>query len=203
MKTALTIGQHHDAHHNEGHAERPERIHAIERVLKEDGLLNHLIAIEPEAPEKEDIERVHSAAYYQSLVDASEAGHAWLDSDTYSTPESLTIAREALGGLLAVTRHVAQGEADNGFAAVRPPGHHARPAQAMGFCLLANVAIAARWVQAHTPFKRIVIVDYDVHHGNGTEEIFFDDPDVLFISTHQHPFVSGHRAIGRYRVWSR
>lgn len=191
MKTAITVSEHHENHRQEGHFERPDRLLAIQRLLQSTGMLDGLSVLNAPQATEEDILLVHPESYYRRLVQAREAGTVWLDPDTYSTPHSLHAASEALGGLLEVTRAVASGDADNGFAAVRPPGHHARPHEAMGFCLLANVAIAARWVQKHTDAHRIAIVDFDVHHGNGTQEIFYEDPDVLYISTHQSPLYPG------------
>jgi acetoin utilization deacetylase AcuC-like enzyme len=109
------------------------------------------------------------------------------DSDTYALPESPEIARLAAGGMIDTINAVLSGEADNGLVAVRPPGHHATPDRAMGFCLLNNIAIGARHAQAEHDIKRVMIVDIDVHHGNGTQDIFYDDDSVFFLSTHQAP----------------
>jgi len=113
------------------------------------------------------------------------------DSDTYALPQSYEIAKLAAGGVLTAVDAVMTGEADNGLAAVRPPGHHATPERAMGFCLLSNIAIAARHAQDQYDIKRVMIVDFDVHHGNGTQDVFYEDGSVLFISTHQYPFYPG------------
>ena len=191
MKTAVTFNKQHGHHVQPGHFERPERLEMILKVLEEDGILESLIQIEASKASREDVFLVHPESYYNKLVAASEAGTVWLDSDTYSTPHSLNVALEALGGLIRVTEAVVKGEATNAFALVRPPGHHARPAQAMGFCLFANIAIAARWLQEHAGIQRVLIVDFDVHHGNGTQEIFYEDPDVMYISTHQSPLYPG------------
>ena len=191
MKTAITFSSNHEVHAQPGHFERPERLQAIQTLLNQDGILESLMVLESHAATKEDVLLVHPESYYDKLVTASEAGTVWLDSDTYSTPGSLGVAMEALGGLIQVTEAVVEKKVSNGFAIVRPPGHHARPAEAMGFCLLANIAIAARWIQKHTNMRRILIVDFDVHHGNGTQEIFYEDPDVLYISTHQSPLYPG------------
>lgn len=195
MKTAITISQNHELHSQPTHFERPERIQAIQTLLKNQDAMNLFSVIEARPASPEEVYLVHPEAYFQSLQRASEAGLVWLDSDTYSTPDSLRVAREALGGLLQVTEAVATGNADNAFALVRPPGHHARPSQAMGFCLFANIAIAARWLQQKAGIKRILIVDFDVHHGNGTQEIFYNDPDVMYISTHQAPLYPGTGAL--------
>ena len=195
MKTAITLSVNHEVHAQPGHYERPERIQSIHSLLKQDGILESLLYLETDLAREEDVLLVHPETYLEKLRTASEAGIVWLDSDTYSTPGSLNVALAALGGLLRITHSVVKGSADNGFAVVRPPGHHARPSNAMGFCLFANIAIAARWLQKHTNHKRILIVDFDVHHGNGTQEIFYGDPDVMYISTHQYPLYPGTGAL--------
>ena len=195
MKTAFTTNQHHIKHAHPGHFERPERIQTAIELIKHDEIWDSLVHIEAQLATPEDVSLVHPASYYQQLKIASEAGLVWLDSDTYSTPDSLNVALEALGGLLQLTQAVATGQADNAFALVRPPGHHARPAQAMGFCLFANIAIAAQWLLERTKMERILIVDFDVHHGNGTQEIFYENPNVLYISTHQSPLYPGTGAL--------
>ena len=115
------------------------------------------------------------------------AAAVWLDQDTYALSNTWEAALRAAGGLLNITDAVMTGAAANGFAMVRPPGHHARPHTAKGFCLFGNVAIAARHAQQEHGAERVLIVDFDVHHGNGTAEMFYDDPTVLFISIHQYP----------------
>ena len=195
MKTAIAFNSSHELHVQPGHLERPERLQTIRSVLEKDSIYNELVHVDVQAASQEDVLLVHPASYYAKLIAASEAGMVWLDSDTYSTPHSLNVALEALGGLLQVTSAVAKGQATNAFALVRPPGHHARPAQAMGFCLFANIAIAARWLQRNAGMQRILIVDFDVHHGNGTQEIFYEDPDVMYISTHQYPLYPGTGAL--------
>jgi acetoin utilization deacetylase AcuC-like enzyme len=114
-----------------------------------------------------------------------------LDADTYAGPDALTIALLSAGGVVGAVDAVLSGAVINGLAAIRPPGHHAMPARGMGFCLLGNIAIATRYAQAQYGIERVLIVDYDVHHGNGTEAMFYDDPSVLYVSTHQYPFYPG------------
>jgi acetoin utilization deacetylase AcuC-like enzyme len=136
--------------------------------------------------------RVHTKEYlnlFNSIAALDKM--TMLDQDTYALPESPQIARLSAGGAVAALDAVMRGEAKNGLAASRPPGHHATLTRGMGFCLLSNIAIAARQAQVEHGIKRIMIVDFDVHHGNGTQDVFYDDPDVLFISTHQYPFYPG------------
>lgn len=189
--TSYTLRANADAHAEPGHPERPERLHAVRQRLEADPVLTEardagrLVRIEGEEATAEALLRVHTAAHLDGLdaLVARGGGHA--DADTYVTAESPRIAREACGDLLAAVDAVMDGRARNAFAIARPPGHHARPSTPMGFCLLSNVAIAARHAQAVHGAQRVLIVDIDVHHGNGTEEAFYADPSVVFFSSHQ------------------
>ncbi len=135
--------------------------------------------------------RVHTAQYIERLHGLSDRGGGRLDADTYVNEDSYQAALLAAGGLLNLVDWVVEGKVDNGFALIRPPGHHALEARGMGFCLLANAAIAARWAQDQHGLERVLIIDFDVHHGNGTQDIFYHDPSVLFFSTHQFPYYPG------------
>ncbi|HYD81802.1 MAG TPA: histone deacetylase family protein [Paucimonas sp.] len=173
------------------HPECPERLQAIEDQLiasRIDSFLDHR-----EAPEAaiEHIERVHTAravARVRDNVPQPDGGYFPLDGDTSLNPYSWKAALRAAGAAVAATDAVLKGEVDNAFCAIRPPGHHARPAEAMGFCLFNNVAIAARHALEAHGLQRVAIVDFDVHHGNGTEEAFADDARVVMVSFFQHPF---------------
>ncbi|MFQ5693085.1 MAG: histone deacetylase [Nitrospinota bacterium] len=173
------------------HPERPDRLRAIVSRLEETGLLDGLLRIRPEPAEEGRITRVHSAEYVRLIERASRDAPAALDPDTRVSMDSFRVAVLAVGGALAAVDAVMEGRAKNAFAAVRPPGHHALAARAMGFCLFNNVAVAARYVQDKYGLKRVLIVDWDVHHGNGTQALFYDDPSVLFFSIHQYPFYPG------------
>jgi acetoin utilization deacetylase AcuC-like enzyme len=133
---------------------------------------------------RRQLERVHTPAYLDALAAHVQAGAGRLDVDTYTTPHSYRVAQEAAGDLLHLTERVVRGEASGAFALVRPPGHHARPSAAMGFCLFSNAALAARHAQS-LGAERVMVVDLDVHHGNGTQEAFYSDPGVLVVSSHQ------------------
>ncbi|MCS6292118.1 MAG: histone deacetylase [Nitrospira sp.] len=175
-----------------GHPESPNRLRAIIQQLEQSGTMAQLTRIEPRMAEDEWITLVHTAAYLASLKQhAPTNGRVSLDPDTSMSPGSLTAAYLAAGGALAAVDAMMAKQVDHVFCAVRPPGHHAEANRAMGFCLLNNVAIAARYAQKRHGLSRVLIVDWDVHHGNGTQHSFEDDPSVLFFSTHQFPHYPG------------
>jgi len=175
-----------------GHPESPNRLRAIVQQLEQSGTMAQLTRIEPRMAEDEWITKVHTAAYLASLKQhAPTNGRVPLDPDTSMSPGSLTAAYLAAGGALAAVDAMMAKQVEHVFCAVRPPGHHAEANRAMGFCLLNNVAIAARYVQKKHGLSRVLIVDWDVHHGNGTQHSFEDDPSVLFFSTHQFPHYPG------------
>lgn len=179
-----------DAHRAPGHPERPERREAAAAGVRDaagDGL--HEPAVLP-ATDPELL-----AVHRRSLLDALEAveagGGGWMDPDTYVVPGSLAAARLAAGATIRAAEAAVTGEAEVAFAAVRPPGHHAGASRASGFCLFNNVAVAVAAIRRDRAAARVTIVDWDVHHGNGTQELFEHDPDVLYLSTHQSPFYPG------------
>lgn len=175
-----------------GHPESPNRLRAIMQQLEQSGTMAQLTRINPRMAEDEWITTVHTAAYLASLKQhAPASGRVSLDPDTSMSPGSLTAAYLAAGGALAGIDAIMAKQVDHVFCAVRPPGHHAEANRAMGFCLLNNVAIAARYAQKKHGLSRVLIVDWDVHHGNGTQHSFEDDHSVLFFSTHQYPHYPG------------
>ncbi|MGH7235523.1 MAG: histone deacetylase family protein [Nitrospiraceae bacterium] len=175
-----------------GHPESPERLRAIVSRLEAGGVLGRLVRIEPTKAADEWITQVHAVSYLKDLkTQAPVSGFVSLDPDTSMSAGSLPAAYLAAGGALAAADAIMAGKADNVFCAVRPPGHHAERAGAMGFCLFNNVAIAARYAQRRYGVGRVLIVDWDVHHGNGTQQAFYDDDSVLFFSTHQYPYYPG------------
>ncbi|GKS59077.1 histone deacetylase [Nitrospira sp.] len=180
----------HDMGH--GHPESPERLRAIVARLESGGLMARLARIDPVPAEDQWITQVHGASYVQTLKQHRPvSGHVQLDPDTAMSPGSLPAAYLAAGGALAACDAIMGGEVEHAFCAVRPPGHHAERSRAMGFCLFNNVAIAARYLQKKHGLTRVLIVDWDVHHGNGTQHSFDEDASVLFFSTHQYPHYPG------------
>lgn len=174
-----------------GHPERPDRLRAIQRVL-DDPAFSALDRVEAPMGDEEAILYAHPQAHLDRIRDAiPEAGLAAMDADTTVSPKSWQAALTAIGAANAAVDDVFEGRADNVFVAARPPGHHAEKATAMGFCLFNNAAIAARHAQRRHGAERVAIIDWDVHHGNGTQDIFWDDPSVLYCSTHQMPLYPG------------
>jgi len=195
MKTGFITHPLYLRHDNgAGHPESADRLTAIEEALAKTGLRSQLERITPSLhPDVSGwITEVHRAAYYQSLKEISpERGAIYLDPDTRYSPGSLAAAEMAVSGLLTAIDRVMEGSLQNAFCAVRPPGHHAESNRAMGFCLFNNVAIGAKYLQKRHALARIFILDWDVHHGNGTQHSFYNDPTVFYFSTHQFPFYPG------------
>ncbi|HJU06713.1 MAG TPA: histone deacetylase [Nitrospiraceae bacterium] len=175
-----------------GHPESPERVRVIVNQLTAGGVLRRLQLIDPIVASDEWITQVHAPAYVDMLKRRAPAsGRVSLDADTSMSAGSLPAAYRAVGGVLAAADAIMAGHVEHAFCAVRPPGHHAEHDRAMGFCLFNNVAIATRYLQRRHHIDRILIVDWDVHHGNGTQHTFYHDPSVLFFSTHQYPYYPG------------
>lgn len=172
------------------HPERPMRLMAITDVLARGGALDRMTLLDPKPVSDADLLLAHSSTYVKQIENISARGGGHLDPDTYLVGCSYDIARLAAGGCVVAVDAVLSGRFDNAYALVRPPGHHAFADHGEGFCLFNNVAVAARHAQARGQ-QRVAIVDFDVHHGNGTQAIFYDDPDVLYISTHQWPLYPG------------
>lgn len=181
----------------EYHPERPERLHAIRDQLIRSGLEFVLVPHDAPRAAREDLERVHDVEYVEHLFRISpEAGVLMLDPDTAMMPNTLEAALRAAGAVVHGVELVLTGQTPSAFCAVRPPGHHAERNRAMGFCYFNNIAVGAAYAMEVMGLERVAIVDFDVHHGNGTEHIFKDDPRVLFCSSFQHPFYpfSGHES---------
>lgn len=167
------------------HAEEPETKRRIRNLLDVSGLMDQLVLLKPEPAEFEQIARVHPKDYILGIEEKSSSGGGEVGLNTFIGNEGFNIVRTSAGGAISIMDAVLNGQVKNGYALVRPPGHHARPDEAMGFCIFANASIAIREMQQKYQLDRIAIVDWDAHHGNGAEEIFYDDPSVLTISLHQ------------------
>lgn len=193
MPTALIT--HNDCVLHEispGHPERPERIGAILDQLKKENLYDYLTLFDAPLADPAAAESCHPRSYIDSIVKSSpESGRVQLDADTAMNPHSLNAALRGVGAGILGTDKVIAGEVANAFCVVRPPGHHAEKTQAMGFCFFGNIAIAARHAIKSHGLKRVAIVDFDVHHGNGTEDIVDGDEKILFCSSFQYPLYPG------------
>lgn len=175
-----------------GHPERPERLVEIIKRLKTTGIYSDLVQVQPTPADLSWIRTVHSAEYIDRAKESCERNAGYLDTpDVPISPRSYEAAVMAAGGMLAAIDAVMEGKVANVFCAVRPPGHHALEDQALGFCIFNNIAIGAKYIQKKYGLSKVLIVDWDVHHGNGTQATFYDDPTVLYFSTHQYPFYPG------------
>ena len=190
MPVGFCLNDNHVGHTLRGHPEHAGRLRRIEDHLRATGLAHTLTRVPTRPATREELTRVHTPAYLDH-VHAMSYREGYLDPDTYIRQGSWEAALHAAGGLIALVEAVVRGDLDGGFALVRPPGHHAEADRAMGFCLFNNVAVAARAAQADLGIERVLIVDWDVHHGNGTQHAFYDDPTVMYFSTHQYPYYPG------------
>ncbi len=199
METALIhhpIYRKHDT--GEGHPETAARYEVVMKALQNDKKLwESLSEIEAEKVSKGIVQACHTPQLYKKVEKAVEEGEMFLDADTVISPYSFDAALYAAGGACRAVDAVLSGETDNAFVAARPPGHHATADVSMGFCLFNNVAIGARYAQnKYKEIEKVAILDWDVHHGNGTQSIFYDDPTVFFFSMHQYPWYPGTGSYG-------
>ena len=179
--------------HNTGrnHPETARRLEAVLKALESADLSKRLRAVKPSPASIADLKRCHDEEMIQHIKQMCEEGARYLDADTQISSESYEVALLAAGAAVTAVDAVMKEDGGRAFGVVRPPGHHARVAGAMGFCLFNNAAIGARYAQARYGVERVLIIDWDVHHGNGTQEIFWTDPTVFYFSTHQYPFYPG------------
>ncbi len=173
------------------HPEHPDRLRAVYSVLEDRELQDGIDRLEAREATAEEIQWIHTESYYQTIESTRNCGHRQLDPDTHVSSQSYRVAKLAAGGLCALLDAVCSGKVKNGFALVRPPGHHAEAGRGMGFCIYNNIAIAARYAQHRGLAEKVLIVDWDLHHGNGTQHAFESDPSVLYFSSHQYPYYPG------------
>jgi len=191
MKVGLVYDPIYLEHDTGDHVENSRRLVEAMSYLKEAGIEEKLTCLPPRPALVEELEMIHTPEYISYVKSKAEKGGGWLDPDTVMSPKSYEAALYAAGGLLVAVEEVMKGKVDNGFALVRPPGHHAMRDRAMGFCIFNNLAIAAKFALSKFNLNRVLIADFDVHHGNGTQDAFYSDPQVLYFSTHQYPFYPG------------
>ena len=173
------------------HPESPERLAAIYEMLNNPLMAWKFTEIEPREATHKEIETIHSPSYVEYIAGTAGQHSVYLDPDTATSPETYEIAKLAVGGVCNAIDSVIEGKVDNAFAFVRPPGHHAEKDSAAGFCIFNNIAIGAMHAILKHRLKRILIVDWDLHHGNGTQHSFYSDPRILYFSTHQYPYYPG------------
>ncbi len=190
MKTGFVYDPIYLEHHWKGHPENKDRLIAIIQELERRGLLKELLHIRPRRASVIEVSLNHDPAYVQEIADFCTGGGGYLDPDTYAVQSSYEVALYAVGGVLEGIDRLLNKEVDAVFCAVRPPGHHAEHSKAMGFCLFNNIAIGAHYL-LQKGFERIFIVDFDAHHGNGTQRSFYEDDRVFYFSSHEYPFYPG------------
>jgi acetoin utilization deacetylase AcuC-like enzyme len=178
------------------HVESPQRLKVIYDMLDGADTAGQFVTISPRPATNEELSWIHSHTYIERVAETDGKAHVSLDPDTQTTPLSYQAAKLAVGGLFSLVDQIFDGTIENGFALVRPPGHHAERDRAMGFCLFNNVALGARYAMNTYGVKKILIVDWDLHHGNATQNAFYEDPDVLYFSTHQYPYYPGSGGLG-------
>ncbi|MFC2059366.1 histone deacetylase, partial [Chloroflexota bacterium] len=191
MEVGLIYDPIYLRHDTGTHVENSRRLIETMDLLEKSQIKDKLVPISPRAASVDELLTVHTQDHISRVQGFSLRGGGWLDGDTVASPDSYEVALYAAGGLLCGVDGVMNGDMDSAFALVRPPGHHATPQSAMGFCLFNNVAIAARYALSKYNMERVLIADFDVHHGNGTQDVFYDDPRVLYFSTHEYPWYPG------------
>ena len=191
MRVGLVYDPIYLEHDTGRHMEHPARLASVMALLEDSSTVRQLTPLRPRAASVEELTTVHSPGLVSYVESYAQQGGGYLDADTVVSPASYNVALYAAGGNLSAVDAVMKGEVESAFALVRPPGHHALRWETMGFCLFNNIAIAAKHAVNGYGLERILIVDFDVHHGNGTQDTFYSDPHVLYFSTHQHPFYPG------------
>jgi acetoin utilization deacetylase AcuC-like enzyme len=191
MATGLVYDEIYLEHRTEPHPEQPLRLSATMEHLEATGLLQDLVRIPPRAAEREDLHMAHEPGLVDLVFRTCEAGGGAMDMDTPVSARSCEAAVMAVGGHFEAADRIMKREVSNALCLTRPPGHHATPTRSMGFCLFNNIALCARYLQMEHAVSKVLIVDWDVHHGNGTQDVFYEDPTVMYFSMHRSPFYPG------------
>jgi acetoin utilization deacetylase AcuC-like enzyme len=191
MSVSLIYDSVYLKHDTGAHPENARRLHSILRAIDNDESASKLVRLAPTPANNEDIARCHREDLIYHLESLCQGGETYVDVDTRVSPHSFEVARLAAGAAVTAVDTVMREEGGRAFCIIRPPGHHATITTAMGFCLFNNAGIGARYAQAKYGVERVLIIDWDVHHGNGTQEIFWTDPTVFYFSTHQYPYYPG------------
>ncbi len=191
MTTAYLTDTRFAAHTLKGHIEFAGRLTAVQETLAQHNIPQRMLCLTPQPATDEQLRAVHTDEYLKLLAWTESQHGLQMGPDTYVLPESFGIAKLSSGAVIGAVDAVLSGQANNALVCSRPPGHHATPSMGMGFCILSNVAIGTRHAQKAYGIQRVMIVDYDVHHGNGTQDAFYTDPNVMFLSTHQYPWYPG------------
>jgi acetoin utilization deacetylase AcuC-like enzyme len=200
MTTAIITNPLHTRHDEPSHEEQAARLLGIEAAIDKSGLRPDLVELAAQPASEAQILALHQRRLLEIVRSTASRAPSWIGMDTYTTPGSWEAARMAAGAATIATEAVAGGQVSNAFALIRPPGHHATPSQPMGFCLLNNIAIAARHALDVLGVERLAIVDFDVHHGNGTQDCFYDDGRVFFCSSHGSPLYPGTGSLGEVGI---
>ena len=179
----------------DSHPESHHRLEVVYGMLQDEDMQNTFRVLSPRPATREELQLNHSSSYIDQVASTAGRSFCSLDPDTTTSPKSWEAARMAAGGVLVAVDRVMEGEIENAFALVRPPGHHAESNNGMGFCLFNNIAIAAHYARQKHLLERILIIDWDLHHGNGTQNSFYEDPQVLYFSTHQYPYYPGSGSV--------
>lgn len=195
MATGYVFDEIFTQHDFPGHPESANRLWMVMDHLIKQNLLPRLTRVPARPATQTELLRCHHPRHIEQVEEISRRGGGMLDSDTYTNAFSFEAASKAAGGVIDLTAAVLEGRLDNGFALVRPPGHHATPSRAMGFCLFSTIAIAARAARFDHGLERVAVIDFDVHHGNGTQDVLFEDPNILFVSSHEYPYYPGTGAM--------
>jgi acetoin utilization deacetylase AcuC-like enzyme len=195
MATGLVYDDIYLEHHTEPHPEHPGRLSEAMRHLEKVGLLEKVVRIAPRSAAREDLLMAHEPSMVDRVFETCEAGGGFMDLDTPVSERSCEAALMAVGGHFEAADRIVKGEVGNALCLTRPPGHHATPNRSMGFCLFNNIALCAKYLQKEHGIERVLIADWDVHHGNGTQDIFYEDPSVMYFSMHRYPFYPGTGAV--------